>query len=197
MTQVNAKPLQQQGNSRERLLREAAKLFMQQGYERTTMRTIAEVTGIKLGSISYYFKSKEDILYEAMKAIVLSGEERALDAVKNSSTGFNKLRALIEVELVSFINESGAIVIKEWRCLPQKHQDALLEHRQTYENLWLEVLTECTQQGIIRTQPEIARRFIHGAFAWSETWFSSTGNLDIKGLSKEVINLITQAPRDI
>ena len=179
------------GNVRARLLKEAAKLFMEYGYERTTMRNIAHATGIKLGSIAYYFKGKEDILFETMNAIIESGEKRALAALQASDDVKIKLRSLIEVELDSFLNDTGAIVIKEWRCLQKKRRTLLIKHQQVYEKIWSDVMTECHAKGIIRSKPEIARRVLHGAFAWSDSWNGTDGESTIEELAEEIMKLIT------
>lgn len=179
------------GNARDRLLKESAKLFMKNGYERTTMRNIATATGIKLGSIAYYFRSKEDILYATMSAVIESGEEKALATLNTSDDVRNKLQSLIEVELDSFLNDTGAIVIKEWRCLQKRHRNSLIRHQQVYENIWSDVLTECHNRGIIRSRPEIARRVLRGAFAWSESWNGLDRALSIKELAEEIIKLVT------
>lgn len=178
-------------NARDRLLKEAAKLFMVDGYERTTMRNIANATGIKLGSIAYYFPSKEDILYETMSTIIESGEKRALATLQTSDNVKSKLRSLIEVELDSFLNDTGAIVIKEWRCLQKERRTQLIQHQRAYENIWSDVLTECHAKGIIRSKPEIARRVLHGAFAWSESWNGMARGLSIQELADEIMLLIT------
>jgi AcrR family transcriptional regulator len=179
------------GNTRDRLLSEAARLFIVHGYERTTMRNIANATGIGLGSITYYFKSKEDILYATMSAVIESGEERALATLRASGNVKNKLQSLIEVELDSFLNDTGAIVVKEWRCLQKKHRASLIQHQQVYETIWSDVLTECHAKGIIRSKPEIARRVLHGAFAWSESWNGMESELTITELAGEIMKLIT------
>jgi len=173
------------------LLNESAKLFMVYGYERTTMRNIANATNIKLGSISYYFKSKEDILYATMSAVIQSGEERALTTLQASDSAENKLQSLIEVELDSFLNDTGAIVVKEWRCLQKEHRTLLIQHQQVYENIWSNVLAECHAKGIIRSNPVVARRVLHGAFAWSESWHGVEDKLTIRELAVEIMQLIT------
>ena len=182
----------QGNNARNRLLKASARLFIKHGYERTTMRNIATATGISLGSIAYYFKTKEDILFESMRVLIESGEAKALKVVSETQATRERLEALIELELDSFLNDTGAIVIKEWRALPKKRRKALLEHRQVYEDVWLSVLEQCQREGLVRCDPEIARRVLHGAFAWSETWVSTSGELSLDDLVEEVMNLITQ-----
>src|SRR5699024_1042626 len=46
----------------ERILAEAARLFLQKGYEKTSMQDIMEGTGLSKGAIYHHFSSKEDIL---------------------------------------------------------------------------------------------------------------------------------------
>jgi len=179
------------GNVRDRLLKESARLFAELGYERTTMRNIAKATGIKLGSIAYYFKGKEDILFETMSAIIESGEKRAQASLQASDDPKDKLRSLIEVELDSFLNDTGAIVIKEWRCLQKRRRTQLIQHQRVYEKIWSDVLTECYEKGIIRSRPEIARRVLHGAFAWSESWNGMDGGASAHELAEEILKLIT------
>ncbi|MEX1288680.1 MAG: helix-turn-helix domain-containing protein, partial [Acidimicrobiia bacterium] len=53
-------------NGRTRILDEAARLFLAQGYAETTLRDIADAVGIKAGSIYYHFDSKERLLGEIL-----------------------------------------------------------------------------------------------------------------------------------
>lgn len=191
MAADNGKTGSSAGNVRDRLLRESGRLFMEYGYERTTMRNIAKAAGIKLGSIAYYFKSKEDILYATMSAVIESGEEKALATLTTSDDARGRLKSLIVVELDSFLNDTAAIVIKEWRSLQKRRRSQLIKHQQVYENIWSDVLTECHARGIIRSKPEIARRVLRGALAWSESWNGEEGATDIDEIAEEIMMLIT------
>ncbi|MCL2774635.1 MAG: TetR/AcrR family transcriptional regulator [Oscillospiraceae bacterium] len=48
--------------TKEKIMRVAAKMFSERGYDKVTTREIAKVVGINSASIYYYFPSKEDIL---------------------------------------------------------------------------------------------------------------------------------------
>ena len=52
--------------ARGRLLHEAAKLFRDKGYERTTVRDLAAAVGIQSGSLFHHFRTKEEILKAVM-----------------------------------------------------------------------------------------------------------------------------------
>src|SRR2546427_6136045 len=53
--------------TRETLLKLAARTFGEQGYSATTMRNIAEQSGIEAASIYYHFASKEELVDEVME----------------------------------------------------------------------------------------------------------------------------------
>ena len=50
------------GDTRSRLREVALQLFAEQGYEKTSLREIAERLGVTKAALYYYFKSKEDIV---------------------------------------------------------------------------------------------------------------------------------------
>ena len=51
-----------EGDTRERILDVALDLFIEQGYDKTTLRQIAEPLGFTQAAIYYHFAAKEDIL---------------------------------------------------------------------------------------------------------------------------------------
>ena len=48
-------------NKRDRLIRSADQLILRHGYRQTTLADIAHDSGVPLGNVYYYFKTKEDI----------------------------------------------------------------------------------------------------------------------------------------
>ena len=48
-------------DKRDRLIRAADQLILRQGFKQTTLSDIAETSGVPLGNVYYYFKTKEDI----------------------------------------------------------------------------------------------------------------------------------------
>ncbi|MEV5573841.1 helix-turn-helix domain-containing protein [Spirillospora sp. NPDC052269] len=50
------------GNTREEIRRVALELFAEQGYEKTSLREIAERLGVTKAALYYHFKTKEDII---------------------------------------------------------------------------------------------------------------------------------------
>ena len=51
-----------EGDTRERILDVALDLFIEQGYDKTSLREIAEPLGVTKAALYYHFAAKEDIL---------------------------------------------------------------------------------------------------------------------------------------
>lgn len=51
------------------ILQTAMRLFRERGYDRTTMRAIAQEAGVSVGNAYYYFESKEKLLISVVEAI--------------------------------------------------------------------------------------------------------------------------------
>ena len=61
---IGAKPVE---STRERILASAARLFAENGFERSSMPAIAKASGITAGAIYKHFKSKGELLLEVVK----------------------------------------------------------------------------------------------------------------------------------
>ncbi len=48
-------------NKREKLIESATKLFHQAGFKDTSIADVAEDSGVPLGNVYYYFKTKDDL----------------------------------------------------------------------------------------------------------------------------------------
>ena len=53
-----------------KIIRGAVKLFLENGFSNTSIKMIQEETGVKLGNITYYFRTKEDLLYLLIQKIM-------------------------------------------------------------------------------------------------------------------------------
>lgn len=68
-----------------KILHAAAKLFLQKGYAESTVKEIAQVAGVSLGSLTFAFKNKENILCELV-GFVLEGQFEAVSKILKGIT---------------------------------------------------------------------------------------------------------------
>src|ERR1700683_5503178 len=102
MTRAAATPTKKSEETRTRILEAALALFRKRGFEKTTMREIAQESGVALGAAYYYFDSKD--------ALVMGFYERAQreldplleDALARTQGLVERLRAVIDVKFNYF-----------------------------------------------------------------------------------------------
>ena len=77
---------------RTQIIKAAAKLFSKKGYHRNSVKEIARVSGISIGSLYDYIKNKEDILYFFYERYVNELEKRIKEETKGAKDPFQELQ---------------------------------------------------------------------------------------------------------
>lgn len=178
---------------RGRLLRQAAHLFRDKGYERTTVRDLASAVGIQSGSIFHHFRTKEEILKAVMTEAILVNTERMRSRLASAASTRDAVRALVQCELESINGETGeamAVLVYEWRSLSEASQADILQLREIYEGLWLEILGRARDEELVVADPFILRRFLTGALSWTITWYRPEGDMTIGDLAEHVMAML-------
>ena len=181
-------------SARGRLLREAARLFRDKGYERTTVRDLAAAVGIQSGSLFHHFRTKEEILKAVMVETIRLNTAVMQAAMEAADSSRDKLRALVSAELESINGQTGeamAVLVFEWRSLSEASQAEVLKLRDIYEALWLDVLSALKDEGALIADPFVVRRMLTGALSWTVTWYRpERGGLTREGLTDQVVAML-------
>ncbi|WP_083401411.1 TetR/AcrR family transcriptional regulator [Pseudofrankia sp. EUN1h] len=94
------------------ILETALASFRGQGYERTTMRGIAQSAGVSLGNAYYYFGSKEHLVQEFYDAIQAGHRRRAAEALRSPDLA-DRLRRVIHAgidEMTRYHSFAGSFI---------------------------------------------------------------------------------------
>src|SRR5438309_11573061 len=86
-------------DSRQEILRTAARLFQQQGYDATSMNYVAAALKLSKGGLYHHFQSKDEILFHIMNHAMDITEEKVVNAVRGISDPEERLRMLIRRHL--------------------------------------------------------------------------------------------------
>lgn len=175
--------------ARGRVLSGAAYLFYKHGYDKTTVRQLAQFIGIQSGSLFHHFKSKDEILANVMEQTIIYHLARLKEAASKTDNPEEKLRHIIKAELISITGDTGAamaVLVHEWSALSPEHQQHLLEMRREYENIWLDVIQQLKDAGRIKHDAYLWRRLLGGAIAWTVTWYKPEGKLSLDELTDMV-----------
>ena len=170
-----ASKLGDQGN----VLSNAARLFREKGFERTSLKEIAEACNMLPGSLYYRYNSKEALLVELMRRGVDLVTAEVESAYASSDDPVERLRLCINAHLRALLVDSDAVYVLlfEWRALGPEAREEIIELRDQYESLWAGILETMIAQGVVRKNIDgrLLRLIGLGALNWVATWFDPNG----------------------
>jgi AcrR family transcriptional regulator len=171
-----------------RLLHEAQKLFLQKGFEKTTVRDIAAAAGILSGSIFHHFANKEEILRSAMQDTICATYQRLYEELDKAESLEEAIKTLIRSELRSIHTRSSNafMILGEWRSLNPDNQAIILQYREAYEKLWHQRLEQAIKAGMTQVEVIILRSFIRGALVDTVNWYQADGKYSLEDIADQV-----------
>lgn len=120
---------------KEEIVRVAARLFKQKGYNSVTMRDLAKAMDIKAASLYNHIASKQGILQEIIIEIAEDFTRGMTIVLEQNVSSVDKLKALIELHVkIALENPEGLAALNtDWMHLEEK-LDYYLQLRNDYEN---------------------------------------------------------------
>jgi len=142
VTQIKNKKLVKE--RRRQIVDAAVKLFIQNGYHKTTTRALAKETGLSIGSLYEYITTKDDVLYLVGIAIHLEVEQGVKDALARSSQSKDPLADVIKEYFLVCNRMSDHILLmyQVTHFLPEKWQKKVLEAELRITDLFIEAMNE-------------------------------------------------------
>jgi AcrR family transcriptional regulator len=169
-----------QRRRRAEVLRVAAELFAEQGYEATSTAEIAERLGIKGGSVYYYIDSKEALLFELVEDIYGILLESLREVLESDDDPLAKLRRLIELHVAGMAahRHRGALILNETRSLTPEHRAVTAAHEAAYEDGLASVIAEGQRRGQVDpgVDPKLVTKALLGAGNWVNRWYRDGGS---------------------
>ncbi len=174
-----------EAHSSRRIIDVAAELFLERGVDGGSLRQIADVVGMKAGSIYYHFASKNDLLvaiFERGIAMMVDAFDEATVA-STGSPGSERFNTHVRAHLAA-LYESGpctAAQVSTFRTAPASVREAAVPSRDSYEAKWTELITELVATGDLqpRAVDGVHRLLLFGAMNTSIEWFDiERGTLD-------------------
>lgn len=134
---------------RRQIVDAAAKLFIAQGFHKTTTRQIARAAGVSIGSLYEYVASKEDVLYLVCEFIHQEVERGVAEAMQRTSVGKEVLAEVIrEYFLVCHrMSDFILLIYQETRSLPAQWRKRVLENELGITGVLVEVLAGLVDRG--------------------------------------------------
>ncbi|KAA3637950.1 MAG: TetR/AcrR family transcriptional regulator [Armatimonadetes bacterium] len=158
-----------------RILEQAMRLFASSGYGSTSIRDIAEASGVQSATLYAHYQSKADILAE----LVLIGHtehHRRLRAaiLEAGSEPEQQLAALVRAHVLSHAEMSMLAIVanSEMHLLPDDLVGSAAALRQESTNMMIDVIQRGVDRGVFDTpDPLLAAAAIGGMGIRVASWF--------------------------
>lgn len=177
-------------DSRQEILRAAARLFHRKGYDATSMSDVAAALKLSKGGLYHHFKSKDEILFDLMDHAMQITQERVMHPVVGIADPEERLRALIRrhVELVlSPGDREITVMLHENHPLPPSLRKRINLRKKNYvhfvENLVADVRRKRQSQSAVT--PRAATFALLGMINWIYQWYRPEGTLNAEQLARQ------------
>ena len=185
-------------NRRADLVRVAARLFREKGFDGTTIRDIAHAVGMCSGSPFYHFASKHELLMAVMEEGLRLGLERTQHVLADATLPAAERFARLVRTQYGILHDTGSdfipVMLYDWRSLPAQYKRRIIELKDRYDAIWQRTLDELHAQGLLRADPRLARLMILGAINFSATWYRAkpraATRVDLDELAAQTVALV-------
>lgn len=191
----HAMPREALVDSRQEILRTAARLFQQRGYDATSMNDVAAALKLSKGGLYHHFQSKDEILFEIMNHAMEMTQERVIAPVRAIADPVERLRALIRLHIevvLSARDREITVMLHENHPLPPTLRKRINQRKKEYvhfvESLIADVQRTRAAKGAV--SPRAAAFALLGMINWIYQWYKPEGELQANHLIPQFTELL-------
>jgi len=175
------------------VLQIATNIFYRKGYEKASLREIAEKAGITKAAIYHHFKNKEEILF----SVILHHSGELISDLKEISQKeddpVEQLREMLAKSIFSLEENkaSAKILMEDRHFLNKKHEATINHQRQEIFEIYMNKLEEVRGVGRLNDVNIVIATFsIAGAITFPYHWYDPDGELSIDELIDNTIKVM-------
>ena len=176
MPRTIAKDYDDKGKS---ILKHAAKLFADEGFDRASVSSIASSCNISKANIYHYYKSKDDILFDILDEYLSKLRDKICGMQLNGLTTEAQLRATIFEILTAYqgADNEHRLQIESIKHLPHHQQEVLLGYQRELV-AHVSQLVEAISPNVFtdnKAKLRATTMSLFGMLNWYYMWNSRTG----------------------
>jgi TetR/AcrR family transcriptional regulator, cholesterol catabolism regulator len=186
-------------DSRQEILRTAARLFQQRGYDATSMNDVAAALKLSKGGLYHHFQSKDEILFEIMNHAMEITQEMVIAPVRRIVGPEERLRALIRLHIEVVLSPRDreiTVMLHENHPLPPTLRKRINGRKKEYIHFVESLITDVqmsAQKGRPTkgaVSPRAAAFALLGMINWIYQWYKPEGDLQAKNLVPQFTDLV-------
>jgi AcrR family transcriptional regulator len=155
------------------ILRHAARVFAEKGYEGASIRDISRSSGVSLAGLYYYCESKQKLLYLIEREAFASILARLRERLAGESVPEERLRILVRNHLEYFLTHPGEmkVLAREDETLEAPYDREVAEIKREYYRTARAVFDDLGRRGRARrVNARVAVLGLFGMMNWIYTW---------------------------
>jgi AcrR family transcriptional regulator len=174
------------------LLADAARVFAQHGYHRTSMRDLSRETGVSLSGLYYYVSSKEELLFliqERNFTAVLNGMRERVDGVADP---IERLTRFIDNHLDYFAAHMPEMKVlsHEAGALEGEYLTQVNAIKREYTRALMDILADVEEtHGPAHINRRVATYALFGMMNWIYNWYDPLGDVGVEALAQSMCRL--------
>lgn len=175
------------------ILDSAAKFFYTKGYHATSIEDVARDVGMLKGSLYYYIKSKEDLLYELLLGVMQQGQtsvEKALEGVEGPVA---RLEVGIEQHIEHIIRNQVRVglFLHEFDSLSGRRKQRVSEVMKDYQKIFTGIVKQGQAAGVfISGETDLLVNAMLGMCNWIYRWYHPDDSPKLETVKKTFVALI-------
>jgi TetR/AcrR family transcriptional regulator len=184
---------------RERILQEAARCFSRRGYHGTTIHDIARQLHVSTAALYYYFKSKEELLFQCHQISLEIALEGLRIAEESSGAADDRLRLALQYYIEHVTDAlKGCVGLLEEGALNARRHREIVRRRDAYEERIRRLLAEgIASKTFVRCDPKMVGLAILGVVNWVPKWYRPGGRLDPKAIGRILSTYLVRGLRRV
>ena len=176
-------------NREQEIVAAAATVFKEKGYHQATIEDIARAVGMLKGSLYYYIKSKQELLYKVLSAPSRTATERLEEIRYADLPAREKIRQAIHALVTHYDSNYPDIFVflgEQLHHMPEELRQETGKAQGYYERLWREIIQEGVASGEFRPDldPKIVSFAMLGMCGWMHRWYAKDGQFSAEEIAK-------------
>jgi AcrR family transcriptional regulator len=177
------------------VLRAAAEVFAEQGFDHAPIRAVAERAEISVAGLYHYVRSKDELLYFIQFNVFDSLVTRYHQDVEGVTEPEERIALLIGNHLNRFLNNVAELVVcsRELDRLQGDFRERVGERQRAYFKLAVDNFTDLAKKHSgSAVSPRTSALAMFGAMNWIHTWYQPRTGPSAQSLTKDFTHLFIE-----
>ena len=191
-------PALKAGGRKSDILRKAAHVFLELGYDATSMNVVAERADVTKMGLYYHFESKQELLFSIMSYamdVLERATQAASEAARSSEERLHNLIHALATQTTE--QEDGAfviLVIDETNALEGRDRKVITARERAYVETIQAALEALGAEGRLRRLDTTVAAFtLVGMVLWLSKWYEKAGRVSPKDVAHQVTEMALAA----